>query len=69
MMGALGLLAGIVAKNSTSSPPFKSFLIMPLTFFIGRVLFHQQPAEFWRNLSHLNPVFYMIDGFRYGFSA
>jgi len=46
---------------------FQNFLIMPLTFLSGVFYsIHSLPA-FWQGLSHWNPVFYMIDGFRYGF--
>jgi ABC-2 type transport system permease protein len=40
---------------------------MPLTFLSGVFYsIHSLPA-FWQALSHFNPFFYMIDGFRYGF--
>ena len=67
MMGALGLLAGIVAEKFDQLAAFQNFLIMPLTFLSGVFYSINSLPEFWRNLSHLNPVFYMIDGFRYGF--
>ena len=44
-----------------------SFIIMPLTFLSGVFYsIHSLPA-FWQQVSHFNPIFYMIDGFRYGF--
>jgi ABC-2 type transport system permease protein len=46
---------------------FQNFIILPLTFLSGVFYsIHSLPA-FWQGLSHLNPFFYMIDGFRYGF--
>ncbi|WP_373776326.1 ABC transporter permease, partial [Neisseria dentiae] len=45
----------------------QNFLIMPLTFLSGVFYSINSLPEFWRGVSHLNPVFYMIDGFRYGF--
>jgi ABC-2 type transport system permease protein len=67
MLGALGLLAGLWAEKFDQMAAFQSFLIMPMTFLAG-VFYsvHSLPA-FWRAASHLNPFFYMIDGFRRGF--
>jgi ABC-2 type transport system permease protein len=46
---------------------FQNFIIMPMTFLSGVFYsIHSLPA-FWQGVSHLNPFFYMIDGFRYGF--
>ena len=67
MMGALGLLAGIVAEKFDQLAAFQNFLIMPLTFLSGVFYSIQSLPPFWRAVSHLNPFFYMIDGFRYGF--
>lgn len=67
IMGMLGLLAGMVAEKFDQLAMFQNFLIMPLTFLSGVFYsIHSLPA-FWRALSHFNPVFYMIDGFRFGF--
>lgn len=67
LLGALGTLAGIVAEKIDQVAVFQNFFIMPLTFLSG-VFYsvHSLPA-FWQAVSHLNPFFYMIDGFRYGF--
>jgi ABC-2 type transport system permease protein len=67
VLGALGMVAGIWAEKIDQVAAFQNFLIMPLTFLSG-VFFsiHSLPA-FWQGLSHFNPFFYMIDGFRYGF--
>ncbi|WP_373698834.1 ABC transporter permease, partial [Neisseria dentiae] len=67
IMGMLGLLAGIVAEKFDQLAVFQNFLIMPLTFLSGVFYSINSLPEFWRGVSHLNPVFYMIDGFRYGF--
>jgi ABC-2 type transport system permease protein len=46
---------------------FQNFIIMPMTFLSGVFYsIHSLPA-FLAGVSHLNPFFYMIDGFRYGF--
>ena len=67
LLGALGLLAGIWAEKFDQIAAFQNFLVLPLTMLSGVFYsIHSLPA-FWRGLSHANPFFYMIDGFRYGF--
>ena len=67
MMGALGVIAGLWAEKFDQMAAFQNFIIMPMTFLSGVFYsIHSLPA-FWQQLSHLNPFFYMIDGFRYGF--
>jgi ABC-2 type transport system permease protein len=69
LLGALGLLAGIVSEKIDQLAAFQNFVILPLTMLSGVFYsIHSLPA-FWRALSHANPFFYMIDGFRYGFFA
>lgn len=67
LFGALGLIAGIWVEKFDQLAAFQNFLIMPLTMLSGVFYsIHSLPA-FWQQMSHYNPVFYMIDGFRYGF--
>ena len=67
IMGSLGMIAGIWADKFDQLAAFQNFLIMPLTMLSGVFYsIHSLPA-FWQGVSHFNPVFYMIDGFRYGF--
>ncbi|MDO8770648.1 MAG: ABC transporter permease [Burkholderiaceae bacterium] len=67
ILGALGLIAGLWAEKFDQMAAFQSFAIMPMTFLSGVFYsIHSLPA-FWQTVSHLNPFFYMIDGFRYGF--
>lgn len=66
-MGAFGLLAGIVAEKYDQLAMFQNFLIMPLTFLSGVFYSLHSLPPFWQNLSRFNPMFYLIDGFRYGF--
>lgn len=67
MLGALGLIAGLWAEKFDQMAAFQNFVIMPMTFLSGVFYsIHSLPA-FWQGVSHLNPFFYMIDGFRYGF--
>jgi len=67
MLGSLGLIAGLWADKFDQLAAFQNFVIMPMTFLSG-VFYsvHSLPA-FWQGISHLNPFFYMIDGFRRGF--
>jgi ABC-2 type transport system permease protein len=67
MLGSLGLIAGLWAEKFDQMAAFQNFIIMPMTFLSG-VFYsvHSLPA-FWLGVSHLNPFFYMIDGFRRGF--
>ncbi|MCF7520874.1 ABC transporter permease [Neisseria sp. ZJ106] len=67
VMGMFGLLAGIVAEKFDQLAMFQNFLIMPLTFLSGVFYSIGSLPEFWQGVSRLNPVFYMIDGFRFGF--
>jgi ABC transporter/ABC-2 type transporter len=46
---------------------FQNFLIVPLTFLAGVFYSIHSLPPFWQALSHFNPFFYMIDGFRFGF--
>jgi len=66
-MGALGLIAGIWAEKFDQIAAFQSFLIVPLTFLSGVFYSINSLPTLWATLSHWNPFFYMIDGFRYGF--
>jgi ABC-2 type transport system permease protein len=63
----MGLIAGIWAEKFDQLAAFQNFVIMPATFLSGVFYsIHSLPA-FWQSVSHFNPFFYMIDGFRYGF--
>jgi ABC-2 type transport system permease protein len=67
IMGALGLIAGIWADKFDQLAAFQNFLIVPLTFLAGVFYSVHSLPPFWQAVSHLNPFFYMVDGFRYGF--
>lgn len=67
LLGSLGLIAGLWAEKFDQLAAFQNFVIMPMTFLSGVFYsIHSLPA-FWQGVSHLNPFFYMIDGFRHGF--
>ncbi len=67
LLGSLGLIAGLWAEKFDQMAAFQNFIIMPMTFLSG-VFYsvHSLPGA-WQAVSHLNPFFYMIDGFRRGF--
>ena len=67
LMGTLGLIAGLWAEKFDQMAAFQNFLIMPLTFLSGVFYSVHSLPSFWQTVSHINPFFYMIDGFRYGF--
>ena len=67
ILATLGLIAGIWADKFDELAAFQNFLIMPLTFLSGVFYSIHTLPPFWQALSHANPFFYMIDGFRYGF--
>ncbi|CAM2167117.1 Transport permease protein [Paraburkholderia sacchari] len=67
ILGTLGLIAGIWAEKFDQLAAFQNFLIMPLTFLSGVFYSTHTLPPVWREVSRLNPFFYMIDGFRYGF--
>jgi ABC-2 type transport system permease protein len=67
LLGALGLIAGLWADKFDQMAVFQNFIIVPMTFLSGVLYSIHSLPEFWQRVSHLNPFFYMIDGFRYGF--
>jgi len=67
MLGALGLIAGLWSEKFDQMAAFQNFVIMPMTFLSGVFYSIHSLPPFWQTVSHLNPFFYMIDGFRYGF--
>ena len=69
MLATLGLIAGLWADKFDQMAAFQNFIIMPMTFLSGVFYSIHSLPDFWQQVSHLNPFFYMIDGFRYGFFA
>jgi len=67
IMGSLGVVAGIWAEKFDQLAAFQNFLIMPLTMLSGVFYSIHSLPPFWQMCSRLNPFFFMIDGFRYGF--
>jgi ABC-2 type transport system permease protein len=67
ILGTMGVIAGIWAEKFDQLAAFQNFLIMPATFLAGVFYSIKKLPPFWLAVSHFNPFFYMIDGFRYGF--
>jgi ABC-2 type transport system permease protein len=67
LLGALGLIAGLWAEKFDQMALFQNFIIVPMTFLSGVFYSVHSLPPFWQGLSHLNPFFYLIDGFRRGF--
>jgi len=67
ILATMGLIAGIWAEKFDQLAAFQNFLIMPATFLSGVFYSIHSLPPFWQAVSHANPFFYMIDGFRYGF--
>jgi ABC-2 type transport system permease protein len=67
MLGTMGIIAGIWSEKFDQLAAFQNFLVMPLTFLAGVFYSMHSLPPFWQSVSKLNPFFYAIDGFRYGF--
>jgi len=67
LLATLGVVAGLWADKFDQMAAFQNFIIVPMTFLSGVFYSIGSLPPFWRAVSHFNPFFYMIDGFRYGF--
>jgi ABC-2 type transport system permease protein len=67
VLAVLGVIAGLWADKFDQLAGFQNFIIMPLTFLSGVFYSIHSLPGLWQTVSHFNPFFYMIDGFRYGF--
>ncbi|MCF8191502.1 MAG: ABC transporter permease [Burkholderiales bacterium] len=67
LMGVFGIVAGLVAEKFDELAAFQNFVVVPLTFLAGVFYSVEDLPATWQTLSHLNPFFYLVDGFRYGF--
>ena len=66
-LAVIGVIAGIVASKFDHLASFQNFLILPASFLSGVFYSIHSLPPFWQQVSHYNPFFYMIDGFRHGF--
>jgi ABC-2 type transport system permease protein len=67
MMGLTGVIAGLWSEKFDHLAAVTNFIIIPLTFLSGTFYVVERLPEPFRTLSHYNPFFYLIDGFRWGF--
>jgi ABC-2 type transport system permease protein len=67
ILATLGIIAGLWAEKFDQMAAFQNFLILPATFLSGVFYSIHSLPPFWQQVSHWNPIFYTIDGFRYGF--
>ena len=66
-MSMLGLIIGIWADKFDHQAAISNFIITPLSFLSGTFYSIERLPDHWQNLAMINPFFYMIDGFRFGF--
>ncbi len=69
MLGLLGMLAGIVSQTFDHVAALTNYLVTPLSFLSGTFYSIHQLPPVWQAISHANPFFYMIDGFRYALTG
>lgn len=69
MLSLIGIMTGIWAKKFDHNATITNFVIMPLSFLSGTFYSIDRLPGVWRTLSSYNPFFYMIDGYRYGFTG
>ncbi len=67
IMSVLGLIAGLWSEKFDQLAVFQNFLITPTTFLSGVFYTFHSLSPFWQNILRWNPIFYTIDGLRYGF--
>ncbi|MCC6471344.1 MAG: ABC transporter permease [Alphaproteobacteria bacterium] len=69
LLSLLGLLGGLWSEKFDHLAAVTNFVITPLAFLSGTFYSTQRLPEPWLTVAHLNPFFYMIDGFRYGMTG
>jgi ABC-2 type transport system permease protein len=66
IMAMIGIFAGLWAEKFDHMSVVTNFIVMPMTFLSGTFYLVERLPEPFRTFSHYNPMFYLIDGFRYG---
>jgi ABC-2 type transport system permease protein len=69
MLSLMGLITGILGERFEHMGAIQNFIIMPATFLSGSFFSISALPKGWDLVCTLNPFFYMIDGFRYGFTG
>lgn len=67
LMASLGLLTALKAQKYDHLGAVQNFVVMPLTFLSGVFYSIEALPAFWQQVTHVNPFYYMVDGFRQGF--
>ena len=67
ILGSLGFITGLWAEKFDHTATITNFVITPLSFLSGAFYSIEKLPKFFQTISYINPFFYMIDGFRYGF--
>ena len=67
ILGCLGFITGMWAEKFDHTATITNFVITPLSFLSGVFYSINKLPDFFQTVSYINPFFYMIDGFRYGF--
>ena len=67
ILGAFGFVAGLWAEKFDHMASITNFIIVPLSFLSGTFYSIEKLPTVLYNFSKLNPFFYIIDGFRFGF--
>ena len=69
LLSLLGMISGIVADTFDQMAAITSYIITPLAFLSGTFYSVGNLPSIWFYVTHANPFFYMIDGFRYGMTG
>ncbi len=69
MLALIGLLTGIWSQGFDQLSAITNYIITPISFLSRTFYSIKQLPLFWYKVCHLNPFFYMIDGFRYAFTG
>lgn len=69
ILSLIGILAGLWSEKFDHLAGITNFVVTPLAFLSGTFYSIQRLPEFWYNAAHLNPFFFMIDGFRFGMTG
>jgi ABC-2 type transport system permease protein len=67
LFGSLGVIVGIYAETFDHHTFVNNILILPLTFLGGVFYSVSRLGSPWEEISHLNPIFYLVNAMRYGF--
>ena len=67
ILSSIGIVIGLWAEKFDHMASATNFIIVPLSFLSGTFYSINRLPETLKNVSEMNPFFYIIDGFRYGF--